>query len=151
MNEIMFGQISMKIIGHVTLVAITGTAIWVPNFKRQATETHLKIALLDFTYGCPIFKGVEETRLHDRAPGPDFCLLLGVSLGYAQPITGQVTEVACPVIGPAQPELTLSKRQKTGSGQQNQQWHASMHVNYSCHTKDYTKVHKKHFRPERVK
>ena len=45
--------------------------------------------------------------------GPVFCLLLGVSSGYAQPITGQVTEVTCPVIGWAQPELTLSKRQKT--------------------------------------
>ena len=35
-----------------------------------------------------------------------------VSLGYAQPITGQVTEVTCPVIGRAQPELIPSKRQK---------------------------------------
>ena len=49
-------------------------------------------------------------------PGPIFCLLLGVSSDYAQPITGQVTEVTCPVIGRAQPELTLSKRQKTGPG-----------------------------------
>ena len=48
--------------------------------------------------------------------GPVFCLLLGVSSDYAQPITGQVTEVTCPVIGRAQPELTLSKRQKTGHG-----------------------------------
>ena len=46
--------------------------------------------------------------------GPVFCLLLGVSSDYAQPITGQVTEVTCPVIGRAQPELTPSKRQKTG-------------------------------------
>ena len=46
--------------------------------------------------------------------GPIFCLLLGVSSDYAQPITGQVTEVTCPVIGWAQPELTPSKRQKTG-------------------------------------
>ena len=46
--------------------------------------------------------------------GPSFCLLLRVSSDYAQPITGQVTEVTCPVIGRAQPELTLSKRQKTG-------------------------------------
>ena len=49
-------------------------------------------------------------------PGPVFCLLLGVSSDYAQPITGQVTEVTCPVIGGAQPELTPSKRQKTGPG-----------------------------------
>ena len=46
--------------------------------------------------------------------GPVFCLLLGVSWDYAQPITGQVTEVTWPVIGQAQPELTPSKRQKTG-------------------------------------
>ena len=48
--------------------------------------------------------------------GPIFCLLLGVSSDYAQPITGQVTEVTCPVIGRAQPELTKSKRQKMGPG-----------------------------------
>ena len=48
--------------------------------------------------------------------GPVFCLLLGVSSDYAQPITGQVTEVTCPVIGRAQPELTPSKRQKMGPG-----------------------------------
>ena len=48
--------------------------------------------------------------------GPIFCLLLGVSSDCAQPITGQVTEVTCPVIGRAQPELTPSKRQKTGPG-----------------------------------
>ena len=46
--------------------------------------------------------------------GPVFCLLLQVSSDYAQPITGQVIEVTCPVIGQAQPELTPSKRQKTG-------------------------------------
>ena len=47
------------------------------------------------------------------APGPVFCLLLRVSSDYAQLITGQVTEVTCPVTGWAQPELTPSKRQKT--------------------------------------
>ena len=47
-----------------------------------------------------------------RWPGPVFCLLLVVSSDYAQPITGQVTEVTCPVIGRAQPELTPSKSQK---------------------------------------
>ena len=51
-----------------------------------------------------------------RRQGPIFCLLLGVSSDYAQPITGQATEVTCPVIGRAQPELTLSKRQKMGPG-----------------------------------
>ena len=47
-------------------------------------------------------------------PGTVFCLLLRVSSDYAQPITGQVTEVTWPVIGRAQPELTRTKRQKTG-------------------------------------
>ena len=49
-----------------------------------------------------------------RKPGPVFCLLLNVSSDYAQPITGQVTKVTCPVIGWAQPERTPSKRPKTG-------------------------------------
>ena len=48
--------------------------------------------------------------------GPVFCLLLGVSSDYAQPITGQVTSVTCPVIGRAHPELTPSQRQR---------WHQS--------------------------
>ena len=47
-------------------------------------------------------------------PGPVFCLVLAVSSDYAQPITGPVTEVTCPVISRAQLELTLSKRQETG-------------------------------------
>ena len=51
-----------------------------------------------------------------RRTGPVFCLAVGVSSDYAQPITGQVTEVTSPVIGWAQPELTQSKRQKTGPG-----------------------------------
>ena len=46
-------------------------------------------------------------------PGPVFCLLLGVSSYYAQPITGQVTEVTCHVIGRAQLQLIPSKGQKT--------------------------------------
>ena len=40
------------------------------------------------------------------------CLLFGGSSDYAQPIPDQFTEVTCPVIGRAQPELTPSKRQK---------------------------------------
>ena len=59
-------------------------------------------------------KGV--LRWYWETSGPVFYLLLGVSSDYAQPITGQVTEVTCPVIGWAQPELTPSKRQKTGPG-----------------------------------
>ena len=49
-------------------------------------------------------------------PGPVFCFMVGVSSGCARPITGQVTSVTWPVIGWAESELTLSKRQKTGPG-----------------------------------
>ena len=38
-----------------------------------------------------------------------------VSSDYARSITGQVTEVTCYVIGQEQPELTPSKRKKTGA------------------------------------
>ena len=47
-------------------------------------------------------------------PRAHFCLLLGVSSGCVWPIAGQVTSVAWPVIGWAQTELTLRKRQKMG-------------------------------------
>ena len=57
-----------------------------------------------------------EISLVGRTPGPVFYLLIGVSSDYAQPITGHVTEVTCPVIGRARPELTLGKRQHTGPG-----------------------------------
>ena len=60
------------------------------------------------------FSGCLRRHRIDVLSGPVFCLMLGVSSVYAQPITGQVTEVTCPVIGRAQPELTPSKRQKTG-------------------------------------
>ena len=52
--------------------------------------------------------------LEDQKPGSVFCLLLGVSSDYAQPITSQVTDVTCLVIGRAPSELTPSKRQKVG-------------------------------------
>ena len=45
-------------------------------------------------------------------PGPVFCFLLGVTSDSAQPITGQITEETCPVIGWAQAELAPRKRQK---------------------------------------
>ena len=65
-------------------------------------------------------------RLNQWEPRPFFCLLLRVSSGCARPITGQVTSVIWPVIGWAQSELTLSKRQKTGPGsltKNHQVWH----------------------------
>ena len=49
-----------------------------------------------------------------QPPGPNFCLLLGASSDYVQPITVQVTEVTGPVIGPVHPELTPTKRHITG-------------------------------------
>ena len=64
--------------------------------------------------GLPEFPKFQDC--HTRS-GPVFCLMLRVSSDSAQSITGQVTEVTCPVIGRAQPELTLSKSQKTGPGQ----------------------------------
>ena len=48
-------------------------------------------------------------------PGPVFDRLLEVTSDYALPITHQVTEVTCPVVGRAQPELTPSIKKKTGS------------------------------------
>ena len=93
-----------------------------------------------------------------QRPGPVFCLLLRVSSDYAQPITGQVTEVTCPVIGGAQPELTPSKRQKTdpentmktrwkhGKHQWGTQWERSDHIEkqiqyrlnvWLCHTEAF--------------
>ena len=51
------------------------------------------------------------SSLHRQGP---FSVSLGISSDYSQPITGQVTEVTCPVIGQAQPELT--HEQETGNG-----------------------------------
>ena len=60
----------------------------------------------------------EQNASHQMASlGPTFCLFLGVSSGCARPITGQVTSVTWPVIGWAQSELTPSRIQKTGPGQ----------------------------------
>ena len=64
-----------------------------------------------------LMKSISYNQCFNCGPGLVFCLLLEVISDYAQPITGQVTEVICPVIGRAQPELTPSKRQKTGPWQ----------------------------------
>ena len=50
-----------------------------------------------------VFQWMLEKTTHWCFIRPCFCLLLGVSSVYTQPITGQVTEVTCPVIGWAQP------------------------------------------------
>ena len=80
------------------------TLLWyLPKFPNHFQPCHLQLDL----------------SVSDMCnPGSVFCLLLGISSDYPQPITGQVTEVTCPVIGRAQPELTPSKRQKTGPGPQ---------------------------------
>ena len=78
-------------------------------FSRQYSY----LVILIFPFGGSL-DNMYRHIISAEQPGPIFCLLLGVSSDYAQPITGQVTEVTCPVIGQAQPELTPSKRQKTG-------------------------------------
>ena len=80
---------------------------WIPSTYGQlcgALRVSLLFAWVSFCIICLV-------------TGLVFCLLLGGSPDYAQPITGHVTEVTCPVIGRAQPELTPSKRQKTGPGE----------------------------------
>ena len=57
-----------------------------------------------------------SAKWHTFCTRPVICPLLGVSSDYAQPITGQVTEVTCPVIGRAQPEFTPSKGHETDPG-----------------------------------
>ena len=47
-------------------------------------------------------------NIMQHSSGPIFCLVLGVSSDYAQPISGQVTEGTCPVIGRAETEFTSS-------------------------------------------
>ena len=71
------------------------------------------IIIVEFIWCCWSSWMSDDARIY-TAPGPVFCLLLGVSSDYAQPITGRVTKVTCPVIGQAQPELTPIKRHKTG-------------------------------------
>ena len=95
-------------------------SIWLYNMTKIRLCSHDTNLTHDIHIRC--FKGylsyweIILKSIHSwwERSGPVFCLLLGVSSDYAQPITGQVTEVTCPVIGRAQPELTLSKRQKMG-------------------------------------
>ena len=87
-------------------------------FKISICKMNLKNTLVKLL---PHFSGANEIKsqsCRQKDTEPVFCLLLWVSSDYAKPITGQVTEVTCPVIGRAEPELTLSKRQKTGPGEQ---------------------------------
>ena len=89
----------ISLIRHVALVVITGTITLVSIFKLSYFNSFENGAPKDFICGYL---------------GPFSLSCSGVSSDYAQPITSQVTEVTCPVIGRAQPELTPSKRQKMG-------------------------------------
>ena len=88
-------------------------AAWVAsNPSHKSFRTYHKVDLAPFHIETELSKrgywNIAELKEIER-PGPVFCLLLGVSSDYAQPITGQVTDVTCPVIGRAQPELTPSR------------------------------------------
>ena len=77
--------------------------------SNKSAEVHWTVFLTDqWTISQHWLLGAEQ------ALGPIFSLLLGVSSDYAQPITGQVTEVTCPVIGRAQPKLTLELETENG-------------------------------------
>ena len=64
--------------------------------------------------------------------GARFLSPVWVSSDYAQAVTGQVTEVTCPVIGWAQPELTRSKRQKSGPNLKNKVITMTLDKSYVC-------------------
>ena len=83
---------------------------FVRGSHRWSVDSPHKGPVMRKTFPC---HGVVKTKVQSV---PVFYLLLGISSDYARPITGQVTEVTCPVIGQAQPELTPSKRQKMGPG-----------------------------------
>ena len=81
---------------------------WVCRICWQSTPPVHSVAHLIVIGACDI-KGeqlVSSPFLTHHRSGAVFCLLLQVSSDYARPITGQVTEVTCPVIGRTQPELT---------------------------------------------
>ena len=86
--------------------------MWLDSYVSNLSKLHSINAECISCTRFPAFTKIIDSN--NTWSGPVFCLLLGVSSDYAQPITGQVTEVTCPVIGRAQHELTLSKRQKTG-------------------------------------
>ena len=107
-----FEFLTVKTIIHVRHATpeINDNSLFVQQHVQANIEENIKaLRYLAFVWESSFGWPVDSSH-----PWPVFCLLLGVSSDYAQPITGQVTEVTCPVIGRAQPELTPSKRQKTG-------------------------------------
>ena len=86
----------------------------IPKKRYVWLNTIWFVGISLFLKPCAVCLEFVPNKLNSSRSGPFCCLLLGVSSGYAQPTTWQVTEVACPVIGRAQPEPTPSKIQKTG-------------------------------------
>ena len=97
------------------------------HFKMSAKWQPFSVLSMHYVWWCPGSWGHQVIIKYDincktyleislslnlNRSGSVFCLLLIVSSDYAQPITAQVTEVTCPVIGRAQPEFTPSKRLK---------------------------------------
>ena len=93
----------------ISKYCITRTGIHIIKIRRSLYRLIFIMEITTLGKTVFIFKRVPRPCLVSV-----FCLLFGLSSDYAQPITGQVTEVTCPVIGRAQHELTPSKRQKTG-------------------------------------
>ena len=101
----------------LVLLRIQDLSVLSRRYSCQLLEFELTFQHVDFdSVAAALIGCIYIDKLDGHTSGPVFCLLLRVSSDYAQPITGQVTEVTCPVIGRAQPELTPSKRQKTGPG-----------------------------------
>ena len=88
------------------------------DFIQQGTLGTSVSEILSETHAFSFKNAFENVVIEMAAIWARFLSLaqLGVTSDYAQPITGQVTEVTCPVIGRAQPELSPSKRQKMGPG-----------------------------------
>ena len=112
----------VQIIRYTLYICIVAFVVWYTvcnNYKWfiKMFAQHWDMIWYMICYWRPFSACIHQNVMWSSDPiwsGPVFCLLLRVSADYAQPITGQVTEVTCPVIGRAQPELTPSKRQKTG-------------------------------------
>ena len=82
------------------------------KWRRQSFINHGKLVAITGTTNQVTYHCVQLVQFIWRSRCV-FCLLPRVSSDCGRPITGQVTEVTCPVIGPAQPELTPRKWQKT--------------------------------------
>ena len=93
-------------------MAISGANILVPCHVSKSLQLIWRLGTRRWNLWVPNAQIHCSDLTETRAPGPVFCLLLGVSSGTAGPITGKITSVTWPVNGQAEPELTQSKRQK---------------------------------------